>query len=529
MPPTWHAWGLFALGLVQFAVGYWWWRGPYLEGTRGWVAGLFWLNGVSTVLTAATLFPQMDLLTIEAVQRSADRATNLFLLAIGLIAIDQGLSTRGKLFVGAVGGVMLVAAPFWLGGILEVIEAPAWSDHVMSSSFYLAVIVVGVAIARTARAPPAKNADIWLLCLAGIGFRLAELGTFRFVRQGANVTSASTALGLADALLNASMFPFMVAGLAMVLWERRRLKPDWTPGWYDLSLALLLGGFLFGFARLLSPTTAFAVFLSLALVRPVVFVVGQAQLDADAERRSQRSRQITTGGTALGASVLGVMVGTGLGLNPTGAILTGLTVAVVAIGAVRLILPEPPSGRAGGPPGDLQLDTLPLDLENVSLPEDWHAIAAQGYRAYSTLPADVRDSVDGLARWQRIVLALHGVQDDGPLPAYERTTPGLHLITHCPYASIGAEISRTNDRWQAILEQMGWEIEPVASADDEVLIRSQTGRAEGLSSPRAKAYHLTPLGHEIAEQLAHDLGLEELSPNELRESLGEGFGALDDG
>lgn len=173
----------------------------------------------------------------------------------------------------------------------------------------------------------------------------------------------------------------------------------------------------------------------------------------------------------------------------------------------------------GATPGD-----WPLEHDEVTLPGDWADRTSENYHLFRKQPEGVREGLADLARWERIVLTLDGAPEREGLPPYERTTPGLHFLTHCPYSNIGPEIDRANERAESILEDFELETGSGMAYTDPDLVEGRLGRAEGLDSPRVKIYELTDVGERVAARLRDELGLGDEDPTEVERLVAEGFG-----
>lgn len=294
---------------------------------------------------------------------------------------------------------------------------------------------------------------------------------------------------------------------------------------------LLAAGFLFGAARHVASVPALFSFLTLDLLRPAAFVGVQALLHPRPFRETQQWAELWQGAIVFVWVLLGFPFSRLLGLSPVAAAAASLGFGVLAVALVAVVGRErrgaqAPSSRAnpgaeeeGGPDWD-------LDTDRVSPPDDWRERLDAGYEAYRSLDEGTRAAIDDLARWERIVLALEAAPETDGLPPYERTTPGLHLVTHAPYASIGPEIRRTNDRAGRILEQFGIPADRSLERADEPLVEGSMGPARGLDSPRAKSYELTEEGREVARRLRE--GLDVPDEVDLLQVLGEAYGDADE-
>lgn len=526
MPAAWETWTLLWFAALQFAVAYWWWRGPFLEGTRGIVAVLFALNGVVTLRGVLQPFVAAEA-PLRAVAGLADNFTLVMLVLLGTVGIDVG---GGLPRVRRVGGGTLLAgyvllSPFWVLENLGMYTMPAWNLLATTGVQLLAGILVATALVRRLETDDSLARDAWLLVLAGVGLRFAE---FSMAELFPNILIQGPKESIwvnAQQVLRIAMATVIVVALIQLI---RAYFEDEGPGpVHDMSLALLLGGLMLGAGRTVGGDSWVALIFSFAFPRPLAFTAGQARLTGSAWREESRVEELARGALLFAGSLVAVQVGaTWLG-NPLAAMGFGAALTVMGIPVARRIEVLP--GASATPRRADQTEAAspgkewPVEDERVALPDDWRDELERRERTYQELPGNVRKNLDGLSRWQRIVLALEGAPDGGDLPAYERTTPGLHYLTHCPYSNIGPNISRANDRWEKILEELNVD-GPDLSPGGEPLIEGSWGRAEGLDSPRVKWYELTDLGEEVAARLREEVGLADRNPQDVALLVGEGFG-----
>jgi hypothetical protein len=529
---VWEVWSLAALGLLQFGVAYWWWTGPYLEKTRGWISALFALNGFGTARKAAEIAGLRSNL-LDAVGLVGEKWTNLCLLAFVVIVLarERPRVRRWALTMATAAAVLLSPFTFW--SLFTGADGGPAKD-LMTLLLYTAMIAAGPALVTQTRRLGKQVEGVWLLALSVVGFRFAELVAWLMYLE---VLNYDTAIQAASGYGKVASLGVLLGAFAWMLVVRTR--ESFEPGqrnFLDVSLLLLLTGFLFGFARnITTGDNAFAILFSLALLRPMGFLVVQQLLRDEPLADTDQYEQVKSGTTVFGASLVGIPVGDLFAFDTTGKVIVGLMFAGFALVAVRgwrIANRDPPPQTQTPVPDDgfdVDVEALPLDPDNVTLPDDWQNIASEHARTYADLNEAHREALADLARWQRIVLALYGTVDEGELPAYERTTPGLHFLTHTPYASIGSEIARTNDRYREILESHGLEAPTRTSDPDEPLIASQLGRAQGLDSPRVKSYRLSDLGETVAEAIVEDAGLASLDREQLPRFVGEGYPNAIDG
>jgi hypothetical protein len=521
-----EAWLLAGLGVLQLGVAVWWWQGPNLRRTRAWVTGLFALNGLATLLAAlGELSGWPSLLPVLV-----DRWSNVFLVGFGLVALRAGDRMRwpGRLLVIAAGAVTVAFTAARIQGQWTGMPTQ-WTRTARNITLWPAIVVGGLALVAATRRAHEDGARLWMLLLAGVGIRYSELTAVIAPIADPSAILADTWLKSLTMGLRLLAFAAMFAAAASLLARRRNPDRIADLRFYDLSLILVLSGFLFGFARTLSPNISEStVYFSLALVRPLVFLGVQARLGPTRWGEGSRSAWLRAGA---GFFVCGALAGLlaplfgfqGLGVWP----FLGIGGLVGGMLAPRLRLPAFPdqatTAEASQEEASVSDIVAAIETDRVQLPDDWRQRLADACEGYRKLPTDVQEGIEGMARWERILIALDGAPAGGELPPYERTTPGLHLRTQCPYASIGPEISRTNERADRILAQFGLREGEGAPVGEAPLVTSTFGSAEGLDSPRAKSYELTPLGERVAERLREEVGLADLDPAEAGPLVGETF------
>lgn len=524
MVAAWEFWVLVSLGALQLAVAYRWWEGPSLEGTRGWVAALFALNGVYTVLKLGTQmgFPQF-LLDLASM---GDKWTNVALVGFGAAALDVG-GRRGRLrraVLLPLATVVVAATAYITVRRFAGLPDPAWHPWV-SIQVLGAAILVGAAAtaARFARWEDGTN-PVWGIALAGVGLRYAELSTWLFPTP---VPTAGDLLADPALVARVVALPAMVLAFGVLVLRYVRRRPTRARRTYELALALLLAGFLFGLARRTPDKTVLAIVLTFALARPLAFLEAQARLDGEHIWSHRSGRRLAVGAGGLLAALAGVGLGAAVGLGFEGRAVVGAAlVPLGAWGAHALptvpLGPGPTEAETGGNPGT----DWPVEADRVTLPDGWREDLEDAYEDYADQSPEVRDALDGLAYWERLVLALDGAPDREGLPAYERTTPGLHLWTHCQYSGIGSELSRADDRAEVVAEALGVDATGPGTPKGG-LVAETWGRAKGLESTRAKIYELTPLGERVAAALREKVGLPEADPQEVARLVPAGFRSVD--
>lgn len=528
MPPAWETWTLLWLSAFQFAVAYWWWKGPRIEGTRRIVTALFALNGIVTLRPVLLPYLPGDAY-VKGVTGLADNFTLVLMVMFGAAGLDVSGRFRRARKLGGAGLLVAYAllSPFWFMSKLGAFSMPTWDVLATTGVQLLAGILVAGAIVPRLRQPASRQRDAWLLALAGVGLRFAEFSMAELFPTSLVRGLPESGWFVAQHALRVGMAAAVVGALAALIVPYFR---DEEPGLvHDASLALLLGGLVLGAGRRIGRGDFPSLIFSFAFLRPLAFAGSQVRLSEGPWQRSRPVRNLVRGGLLFFASLAAVHLGTFWLAAPPAALGFGAALAVMGIPVIRRFdpAPEAPSKPRGDvPEGDSSEGAhrdWPVEEDRVALPDGWQEELRAREEAYRELPEDVQGRLDDLARWQRIVLALDGAPEADELPPYERTTPGLHFATHCPYSNVGPNISRANERWEGILEELGVP-GPDLSPGEEPLIEGSWGRAEGLDSPRVKWYRLTELGEEVAAQLREDLGLGDRDAGEVTALVGEGFG-----
>jgi hypothetical protein len=300
-------------------------------------------------------------------------------------------------------------------------------DPDAATPLFLAIAVGGVALALRARAWDRGDSALWCLVLAGVGVRYAELVIwFRDplpipllggVAFPSLVGSWATALG----------FLSMVGAFLYLLSRYLPDPPGVAPRTYQLVLLLLLTGFLFGTARrLTADLNHLGVTLTLALVRPLVFLEARSRLEGGHLWSSDLRRPLGKGAVGYLGALVGVGIGGLVGFGTPGLLLTGagcLPLGVLA-GSVLLetvedlegVQParEPDTGRdpgwGGGSTGSCRVQPArepdtgrdppdwPVDDEKVTLPPDWRDRSEGGLKRYRSLDGETRERSRGATR-----------------------------------------------------------------------------------------------------------------------------------
>lgn len=522
-----EAWVLWWLAALQFAVAYWWWKGPQLAGTRVIVPGLFVLNGIATLGTSiATLAPSSAFAAFAAV---SDRWTNLFLLGVGLAALPPQSQWRraGPALLAIAALALFVATPPTATGTNELAGDPQLFVLIIELPLISGMLFAVMALLwHSSSKALERDSRAWLLVLAAIGIRYAELAIVNFLPRVLGYGPAVGVTGAINALAGLAIFVGMVFGFGAVLVFRQGAAGA-TRRTLDTVAGFLLAGFLVGAARVGQPSIGTAVFFTLAFIRPALFLAAQAELTGTGILRYTRGRDVAVGAFVFVTSSVGLLVAEGLwGMGPLRSLSIAGALALMAYPAgVRLVrgivtVAEPPVSR----PLQQRPSRWPIEADRIRLPDGWERTVEENFATYQVLPAQTRANLAKLARWQRLLLAIDAIPDGAPQNTFQRTTPGLHLATHCPYNSIGSEISRANARCKTILGELGIPVPGWVSTTKHALVQDTWGQAEGLRSGRVKLYAATPLGKQVAERIRAMVGLSDLSPGEVGHMVAEGFG-----
>lgn len=503
MASAWEPLVLAWFAALQLLVAAWWWRGPALSRMRTPVAALFVLNGIATALTALGHYQPEPVLRAASL---ADRWTDVFLLAVCLAALPTRFLPR-ILYTGilaASGGFLLLTQLVDVGA--------AWGDPNLGE----AVLLVAMMTAGAALALPREDgvqAQATLLVVAVLAMRFIEIAGSIFVNYWLNVASTDTLLpsGIGRA---AAVAALLVGGAMTVARAGRRAAPM---GARPAALALVAGAFL-AVSSSAGATPRTLVYFNIGLVRPLWFVWVMALL-AGSGWRGPRWSILAVGSLAAGVSLVALAVAEVMWRLP------GTASIAFALGVSLVVLAWGLHWRLRTRARSVVVDATPSP-ENESfvdaratLPSDWREQVENARNVYATLPPSAQAHLAQLSRWERLVLALSTVPDELPT-AYERTTPGLHLITHCPYSLIGPEISRANGRLRVICDGLG--VRPPQGSIR--LVERRWGPAEGLRSRRASLYRLTPTGRAVAEALRRRIGACDWPASTLRAAVGESFG-----
>lgn len=455
---AWEAWTLFWLAALQFIVAVWYWQGPYLERTRGWVVWLFGLNGLATLLAAvATLAGTPALLPFAD---AVDVWTNLPLLglAVALLPLRLGRAAAAALFLSAA-AVLLFSSASLLAAPARALSDPAVSALLRELPLLAAIVATSLALW-----PAAKGRDWPRLLIAGaLAMRFAELATSTFLARLMNdgFTREAPVL-IADIARSVAIASLLVA--AGVLLHLRLRRPSAA---IDLAASLLLAGFLIGFARASITPAATLLYFTIAFVRPLAFVAAMSVASGAGLFGDLRWGRLLPMGTSFVAGLVGLEIARAVwGLDPAAA-----TLVAGAFATVTLVVLRAWTFREG---------------ELVEGGRQTSGPARNGMEGERPPQSSVL--LHSLNYWERLAVVLY-IWKDVPPNAFERTTPALAAMTGVPYTSIGAETGRTNAR---IAREVG-------GPSEYAVFRSTWGRAEGLASPRAKVYWLTPAGETLAQ------------------------------
>lgn len=503
------------MGAFQLAVAYGWWRGPSLRGSRPWVIGIFALSGSATALKGLRLLTEASFV----IGPIADRFTNIFLLglAIAALPISQRLRRPANALLVVLALWLAIAAPAW--SILDLSEE--WVVSGMEIPLFLAALLAFIAlILRLADGSSSGAAAAWLIVLGGIGFRFSELSAI--FAYPTDILEPASVLELVRTGIRTLTLPASLLVPGTWLWLRMRGRASEHDVHGEIAVVLVTVGLVFGFTReLLEATVPTAIVFSLGVIRPSAFVAAQGLVATGRLRDAPLLGPFLRGAAVFAASLIGLALG---GLWGAGnlSLVFATAFALISFPLVRHLRSGQDRGSRSEPDVHRDIDSQ-LEPDRVTLPDDWRQQLDEHEEAYRALSTRRRQALRGLSRWQRIHLALLAAPDDDQLPRYERTTPGLHFLTHAPYAEIGTEIERANERAEAILSSLGMDPPGARGSEMEPLIDSQLGRAQGLTSPRVKSYHLTDLGILVAERIREQADLDDLTDDELRTVLGEGL------
>lgn len=542
-----EAWVLWWLAAFQFVLAFWWWRGPHLEGTRGWVSGQFLLHGSAALLAGFAVLSDRDWLV--TIGELSDLWADVFLVGIAAAAIVHLSGQRwvlAALVAPAVGAIAWVTPghlwPFLGAGPIVMPGESLLSVAPVS----LAMLIGGPALVYAAREPEMGDRWPWALALAVLGVRFAEGATRENLPRLSALLAGDPTDNATSVLLVCASVVMIGSFLALGI-QRLRGTSQLARQRLELVITLLAAGFLFGLVRSPEGGVATLTFFTLGFVRPVGFAAVQSALMGSRAKVADHWRGLAATAILMIVSVAGLVTAETLWETETSSSIVVASVflllALPIVSRAAMVLERraveladqvelPPARAAPDAPADpadepgtdrtLERDWPLLEADRVALPEDWAARTEDAFGAFRLLPPDVQEGLANLSRWQRVLLLLDALPEATPANAYERSTPGIHFHTHCPYASIGPEIARANKRWKAIVEEIDLNLPASGSVDTRsALVLSTWGRAEGLKSGRVKLYELTPLGHRVAEAIASQLGLPD-GPERL-ELLAEGF------
>lgn len=518
----WDLWLTWWAVALQILVAFWWWRGPSIRGTRASVTSLFALNALAAAL--ATLSSLLGSIHLHLIGAAIDILTNPVLFWIGLSSIPW-LERRPwwrRALCGSAWGVGALAIAGRIG-LFSVVSRTPMLDILVNVPLVGAAVAVALGLVARSRIPATDaQSRAWLLALSGLLVRMADLGTSVFLYaliSGKTPGGAEWGTFLALQTVGTAAAFVSVAVLVIALLS----SPTGRRELLEVGAVVGIAGLAFGAAR--SGTTGLnATYFTVAMLRPLLFVAAQVELDGRrfTDARDRRWRIVAAAGVGLFAGLLGVILGESVWhFTPVGSMFTGVAFLISTLPlARRLATSKAVTVGSGGPTSGAEEERWPLDVDRVSLPPDWRQSVDANYKAYLSLPHEVTRRLQGLARWERILLALRDAPDGEGPPAYERTTPGLHLATHCPYAAIGPEITRANARSASILAEGG--ISYDHRLPQLLLVESSWGSAAGLKSGRVRSYRLTPMGKQAADRLRVRIGIP--SSVVAASVVGEAFG-----
>jgi hypothetical protein len=458
------------------------------------------------------------LASLSTASSVVDAWTNVLLLGLTMTAL--GLRQRSRILhdlalAASIIGVLASSWAYLVGGW-------PWTTPVVEAPLLGAMVLNGLYLARRSVGPTTEDRG-WFLASAILGMRFAELASSVFLKGLLHRPFAATAEALVSDAERSFAFLFLIAAFVMLV-KRARTADGEERAFVEAGIGLLLAGFLVGVARVDAASVQSLIFFTLGFARPIAFLLIQDQLDGTQALRSVRSRMALAGGVIFVAGTAGLALSSSFWDLPPWADLA--MAGGLALWAFPFASRWAGQARAREAPTGLASPSVPprtwgLDSEKASLPPNWEQMVSGNYEAYLAAPEGVRRHLRDLTRWQRILLALNAVPDDQPR-AYDRSTPGLHLSTHCPYASIGPEVHRTNARYQAVLDDLEIDAPKLPTGKDS-LIQTTSGRAEGLRSHRASLYRLTPLGRKVAAKLSDRLDWAGADESRIARCLGEEF------
>lgn len=443
---------LFWLALFQLTAAWWYWNGPQLPRTRGWVVTLFALNGAATLLAglAGLLSWSFGGVLADAV----DIMTNVPLLGVAT-SLHPGLRSRGlrSFCVAALGVPAAIAAVAALAGQ----NALGFSQDVLALLRELPLlasfVLVGAALGWGGFQRPR------LIVASVLGMRFAELSASVFSIRFFDLRFVGPpGLVLGDVMRLAGSSA-LVVGAAALLFARRNSTAHDRPG-IDLALGLVVGGFLIGTARAQAPSSASILYFTIAFIRPLAFLAAQSEMAGLDIGEDPRWRHVRSLGWAFAAGSIGLSIGAALwSLSTSAASLFAASVSLVWLVGERAVLSRTQHQHRNRNTVRVALTRAPIEGELARMPY-----------------------------WERLAVVLYAWRDLPP-DAFERTTTALSSVTGVPYASLGTEMSRTNARVGA---------SPNAR-HGAVVFAHTLGVATGPARRRVKIYRLTTEGERQAE------------------------------
>lgn len=471
---SWEPWALFWLAAFQFTAALWYREGPHIAQTKNWVIALFALNGAATL--AIGLATISSIAPLSALAEAVDIWTNLALLGVAFALLGVGTTRWAAAAVGILGLFLVAPTVGVLTSGAVPLAAPVL-DFARELPLLAAILVTSVVLLRALRAFDSATA----LVAGVLGMRFAELTvstfTVRFLRDAFTGQFATVAT---DVLRASATISLVLVAIVLIVARRKVREEDRAI--HDLVTGLLGAGFMIGVARVQVPTSATLLYFTVAFIRPLAFLAAQSRLGGHGlfgDHRWKSARNMALAGVV---GSVGLFAASYLWLLPTApATMVAAAVALLSYLAGRAMFPtvsEPPAHEAeptasparGSSPGEIS----PLN----------HRLALLSY-------------------WERLVVVLYAWRDQPP-DAPERSTPALARITGVPAASIGTEVSRTNER----LER--------AETGPESVFVSSWGRPTGPSRRPVKVYRLTRTGETLAKGIMARIGMATEDLAELR-------------
>lgn len=494
-----EAWVASSQIVLLLAVAAVWMRGPGLGGTKGWGAALLVLNAVAILGFALV---QEGIAPAEGLRHRLaswiDRVSDVALLALTLVIcrVPRPWST-GAITVAVV--AIALVTPHHL--LASQSAHPAWVAVLRELPLEMAIIGLAPALAWRVRQPSRVG---WpaVLILSALALRYANVASLYWSHKLWTPPPPGTweLFGEVPAMIACVSLGSLLIYLVGRLYICKGTERDETAA---LCGALVVG-LLYGIALKLGVGELSTATFTMGYIRPAAFLLANRFL-ADANQNVAMPAPEALVGALLAslAAVWGASAGWQL---PTpAALLISSAAGIVSGGAIWLWMM--PTARAAA-------DVKFAPDVRVPLPDDWDLRVRVAMDRFQGLAAETQARVRALRRWERLLLAVDAASSLPPR-AFERTTPGLHLISQAPYAQIGPELKRANGRRDRIVADLG------LGVPDGPLWRTESGGADGLASKRALRYDVLPAGAAVATAIRERLGLERLPREEIAQVAGE--------